>query len=60
MRRTGNNVPFSKQKTKRVWLPNVHSKTYYSDLLQRRLKFKVTSKALKTIKKVCRIISILI
>jgi len=51
MRQTGNNVPFSKHKTKRTWLPNVQSKRLRSETLGKDLKIKVTAKALKTIKK---------
>ncbi|KDQ51679.1 hypothetical protein JAAARDRAFT_40916 [Jaapia argillacea MUCL 33604] len=50
-RQTGNSVPFSKSKTKRAWLPNVHSKRLTSDVLGEEMKLKVTTRALKTIKK---------
>lgn len=49
----GNNVPFSKKKTRRSWLPNVHNKRLFSDALQRNIQLKVTARALRTIKKVC-------
>lgn len=48
----GNNVPFSKQKTRRTWLPNVHSKRLFSDTLQKFVQVKVTARALRTINKV--------
>ncbi|KAI0797334.1 ribosomal L28 family-domain-containing protein [Irpex lacteus] len=47
----GNNVPFSKKKTRRSWLPNVHNKRLFSDALQRNIQLKVTARALRTIKK---------
>ncbi|KAI5121925.1 hypothetical protein M0805_000254 [Coniferiporia weirii] len=47
----GNNVPFSKQKTRRTWLPNIQQKGLRSTLLNRELTLKVSTKALKTIKK---------
>ncbi|KAI0342242.1 hypothetical protein BDW22DRAFT_1357542 [Trametopsis cervina] len=47
----GNNVPFSKQKTRRSWLPNVHNKRLFSDALQKKILLKVTARALRTIKK---------
>ena len=50
----GNNVPFSKKKTRRSWLPNVHNKRLFSDTLQRNIRFKVTARALRTIKKVSK------
>lgn len=48
----GNNVPFSKHKTRRTWLPNVQTKRIFSDALNQSVKLKVTTRALKTIKKV--------
>lgn len=52
MRQSGNNVPFSKHKTKRTWLPNVQQKRLRSDVLGENVKLKLTTRALKTIKKV--------
>ena len=49
----GNNVPFSKKKTRRTWLPNIQQKGLRSEVLNREFTLKVTTKALKTIKKVC-------
>lgn len=51
-KQTGNNVPFSKHKTRRTWLPNVHNKRFFSDVLEDFVRVKVSTKALKTIKKV--------
>ncbi|KAJ7491209.1 hypothetical protein FB451DRAFT_1080109 [Mycena latifolia] len=47
----GNNVPFSLHKTRRTWLPNVQRKRFFSDTLQSHVQVKVTTSALKTIKK---------
>ncbi|KAF8452483.1 hypothetical protein L210DRAFT_3384733 [Boletus edulis BED1] len=47
----GNNVPHSLKKTRRTWLPNVHTKTLESPLLARRVQVKVTARALRTINK---------
>lgn len=52
----GNNVPFSKHKTRRTWHPNVQSKDLRSDVLGRTLNIKVTTRALRTIKKVSRVV----
>ena len=40
----GNNVPFSKKKTRRSWLPNVHNKRLFSDALERNIQLKVTAR----------------
>jgi large subunit ribosomal protein L28 len=47
----GNNVPFSKHKTRRIWLPNVHYKRLYSMSLQKFVRLRVTAAALRTIDK---------
>ncbi|KAL5520768.1 hypothetical protein ACEPAF_2771 [Sanghuangporus sanghuang] len=47
----GNNVPFSKHKTRRTWLPNIQHKGLFSDLLGRELRLKVTTRSLRTIRK---------
>lgn len=51
----GNNVPFSKQKTRRSWLPNIQSKRLFSDALGENVRVKVSTRALKTIRKVRRV-----
>lgn len=48
----GNNVPFSKHKTRRSWLPNVQQKRVDSQILGEKIRLKVTTRALRTIKKV--------
>jgi ribosomal protein L28 len=50
----GNNVPFSKNKTRRSWLPNIQSKRLYSDALGQMVRVKLSTRALKTIRKVRR------
>ena len=52
LKQYGNNVPFSKKKTRRSWLPNVQNKRLASDALGRKVEIKVTTRALKTIRKV--------
>ncbi|KAG5639215.1 hypothetical protein H0H81_005694 [Sphagnurus paluster] len=47
----GNNVPFSKHKTRRTWLPNVQRKRLFSDTLGEEIRVKLTTRALRTIKK---------
>ncbi|KAJ7230721.1 hypothetical protein GGX14DRAFT_411904 [Mycena pura] len=47
----GNNVPFSLHKTRRTWLPNVQRKRLFSEALQDYVQVKLTTAALKTIKK---------
>lgn len=49
----GNNVPFSKHKTRRTWLPNVQQKRLPSETMGDMVRVKLTTRALKTIKKVC-------
>ncbi|KAI0356830.1 hypothetical protein OH77DRAFT_1423060 [Trametes cingulata] len=51
MKQYGNNVPNSKHKTRRTWLPNVHNQRLFSDVLQQYVRLKVSARALKTIKK---------
>ncbi|OAX35556.1 hypothetical protein K503DRAFT_773359 [Rhizopogon vinicolor AM-OR11-026] len=51
LKQYGNNVPHSKHKTRRTWLPNVQSKRLKSDALGHEVKVKLTTRALKTIKK---------
>jgi len=55
MKQYGNNVPFSKKKTRRTWLPNVQSKRLFSDALGEHVRVKLTTRALRTIHKVRRL-----
>ncbi|KAI9450091.1 hypothetical protein BJY52DRAFT_1126140 [Lactarius psammicola] len=47
----GNNVPFSKKKTRRTWLPNIQTKRLFSDALGEKVRVKLSMRALKTIRK---------
>lgn len=48
---SGNNIPKSRQKTRRLFAPNVHNKHIYSDILGKSIQIKATTKALRTIEK---------
>ncbi|KAG5513899.1 hypothetical protein PMAC_000521 [Pneumocystis sp. 'macacae'] len=48
----GNNVPKSKHKTRRKWLPNIQKKSLYSKALDTFIQLKVSMRALRTIVKV--------
>ncbi len=47
----GNHVSFSKTKTKRRFLPNLHEKRYFFEEENRWIKLKLTTKAMRTINK---------
>eukprot|EP00656_Telonema_subtile_P018948 TRINITY_DN20296_c0_g1_i1.p1 TRINITY_DN20296_c0_g1~~TRINITY_DN20296_c0_g1_i1.p1 ORF type:complete len:140 (+),score=24.40 TRINITY_DN20296_c0_g1_i1:98-517(+) len=47
----GNNVSFSKRRTRRHWKPNVQTKRLWSDTLEKRVEFRVTTHALRCIDK---------
>ena len=46
---TGNLVSHSHRRTKRKWKPNVHTKSLYSTLLDKDVKVKLTTHALRCI-----------
>eukprot|EP01125_Pyxidicula_operculata_P001911 TRINITY_DN11831_c0_g1_i1.p1 TRINITY_DN11831_c0_g1~~TRINITY_DN11831_c0_g1_i1.p1 ORF type:complete len:161 (-),score=28.44 TRINITY_DN11831_c0_g1_i1:15-497(-) len=48
----GHQVSYSMKKTNRVWRPNIHWKTFHSDLLNQKFQVKVSTKALRWIDKV--------
>ncbi|MDD9912014.1 MAG: 50S ribosomal protein L28 [Alphaproteobacteria bacterium] len=48
---TGNNVSHSMRHTKRRFLPNLHDKTLFSEVLGQNIRLKLTSNALRTIDK---------
>jgi len=48
---SGNNVSHSKQKTKRRFLPNLHTKRFYMPEVDKWVTLKVSSTALRTINK---------
>lgn len=45
----GNNVSFSQRHTKKVWKPNLQSKTIVVD--GKKVKLKVSTQAIRTLKK---------
>jgi large subunit ribosomal protein L28 len=49
--RTGNNISFSYQHTRRTFAPNVQAKTYYSTVLEKRISLPVTTYAMRSIAK---------
>lgn len=51
LKRFGNNVPNSKHKTPRTWLPNIQTKHFYLDSLRQQVKLRITARALRTIDK---------
>merc|ERR1711865_103299 len=49
--RFGNNVSFSKRRTRRRWNPNVQTKRLWSNTREKLVEFRVTTHALRCIKK---------
>ncbi|MDY5153054.1 large subunit ribosomal protein L28 [Actinobaculum suis] len=47
----GKTVSHSHKRTSRRWNPNVQKKTYYSPMLGRKVRLRVTPKGMKTIDK---------
>ena len=47
MRLTGNHVSPSKQHVRRAWLPNVHMKRLWSDILARFIRINVTPASMR-------------
>ena len=47
----GNNVSHAVNKTKRKFLPNLQHTSFFSDILGKKIKLKVTSKGIKTVEK---------
>ena len=48
---TGNNVSHAVNKTKRRFFPNLHNTSFFSEILGKNIKLKVTSKGIKTVEK---------
>lgn len=48
---SGNTIPKSRQKTARTWRPNIQSKHVFSEILHLAVKAKITTRALRTIRK---------
>ncbi|MBL0690376.1 MAG: 50S ribosomal protein L28, partial [Alphaproteobacteria bacterium] len=47
----GNNVSHSKRRTKRVFEPNLHTTTFFSEILNRSFSMRVCPQGLRTIDK---------
>lgn len=45
----GNNVPFSQKKTRKVWKPNLQTKTVMVD--GKKVTLKISTQAIRTLKK---------
>ncbi len=48
---TGNNVSHAVNKTKRRFYPNLHNVSFFSEVLGRKVKLKVSSRGIKTVEK---------
>ena len=48
---TGNNVSHAVNKTKRRFFPNLQNSSFFSEILGKKIKLKVTSKGIKTVEK---------
>lgn len=47
----GNKISFAENKTRRTWKPNVQKKSVYSETLGRMLRFRITTHAMRCIRK---------
>ena len=48
----GNNVSHSQRKTRRTFLPNIQSVSFFSDMMQRQYRFKAIASATKLVEKI--------
>ena len=48
---TGNNVSHAVNKTKRRFYPNLHNVSFFSEILGKNVKLKVSSRGIKTVEK---------
>ena len=48
---SGNNVSHAVNKTKRRFLPNLQNVSFFSEILGKKIRLKVTSKGIKTVEK---------
>ena len=48
---SGNNVSHAVNKTKRRFYPNLHNVSFFSEILGKRVKLKVSSRGIKTVEK---------
>ncbi len=46
---SGNNVSHAVNKTKRRFYPNLHNVSFFSEILGKKLKLKVSSRGIKTV-----------
>ena len=49
---SGNNVSHAVNKTKRRFYPNLHNVSFFSDVLGKKIKLKVSSRGIKTVEKI--------
>lgn len=47
----GNKVSFAENKTRRTWKPNVHRLSFYSEAMDRVYRFRITTHALRDVRK---------
>ena len=47
----GNNVSHAVNKTKRKFLPNLQNTSFFSEILGKKVRLRVTSKGIKTVEK---------
>ncbi len=48
---TGNNVSHAVNKTKRRFYPNLHNVSFFSEILGKNVRLKVSSRGIKTVEK---------
>ena len=48
---SGNNVSHAVNKTKRSFYPNLHNVSFFSEVLGKKIKLKVSSRGIKTVEK---------
>ena len=48
---TGNNVSHAKNRTKRRFMPNLQNITFLSEILGRKIQFKVAASTIRTVEK---------
>ena len=48
---SGNNVSHAKNRTRRRFLPNLQNISLFSEVLERSIKFKVSTSAIRTVEK---------
>ncbi|MEE2694733.1 MAG: 50S ribosomal protein L28 [Pseudomonadota bacterium] len=48
---SGNNVSHAVNRTKRKFFPNLHNVSFFSEILGKRIRLKVSSRGIKTVEK---------